>query len=211
MEGKSMIGKKIRDLKFVAFDLEATYSKPLGRHEIIEIGAHKLEQGTLNVIASYETLVRPICRIILPIKQKTGITDEMVSKAKPITKIWDEFLAFINDAILICYQAIDISILQKTSEAYKLQQITNSFFDIFRLVKRLYPKEPSYSLEHFQRLLGISITSHRAAADAYVTALLFKHLVEILENKYRISNYQELLDFCYKTRPPHSFTQQRLL
>lgn len=203
--------KKIRELKFVAFDLEATYSKPLSRHEIIEIGANKLEQGTLNILSSYETLVCPLCRIILPIKQKTGITDEMVSKAKPITEIWDEFLFFIEDAVLIIYRTIDISILRRTSNSYNLQPITNSFLDVFRLVKRLYPNEPSYSLEHFQRLLGISTVSHRAMADAYVTALLFKHLNEMLENKYGISDYQKLLDFCYKSKFSSSSTQLGLL
>lgn len=111
MEGESMV--KIRNLKFVTLDLEATYSKPLGRHEIIEIGAHKLEKGTLDIVASYETLVRSLYPIILPIKQKTGITDEMVSKTKPITEIWDDFLSFIDDSILIVYRTIDITILKK--------------------------------------------------------------------------------------------------
>ncbi|RLC81212.1 MAG: hypothetical protein DRJ03_20470 [Chloroflexi bacterium] len=199
---------KIRDLKFVALDLEATYSKPLGRHEIIEIGAHKLERRTLDIIASYETLVRPLYPIILPIKQKTGITDEMVSNARPITEIWNEFLCFIEDSIILVYRTIDITILQKTSKEYKLQPITNPFLDIFRLVKRLYPNESSYSLEHFKKLLKVSVVSHRARADAYVIALLFKHLIELVENIYSITEYEELLDFCFKGIPP---TQMRLL
>ncbi|MBU2592877.1 3'-5' exonuclease [Patescibacteria group bacterium] len=191
-----MINKKIRDLKFVALDLEATYSKPLGRHEIIEIGACKLEPGTLNITTSYETLVRPLYRIIPAIKQKTGLTDGIVSKAKPISEIWNEFLLFTNDTILVIYKTIDMTILRKTSEAFGLPPINNSFLDVFKLIKRLYPNEISYSLEHFQKLLKISTTSHRAGADAYVTALLFKHLVEVLENKYKIFKYSELLNFC---------------
>lgn len=195
MESKSITSKKIRELKFVALDLEATYSKPIRRHEIIEIGACRLEPGTLNIISSYNTLVRPLYPIISPIKQKTGLTDEIVSKAKPISEIWDEFLNFLQDAILLVYKTIDIGILQRTAEAYRLPPINNSFFDIFRLVKRLYPNEPSYSLEHFRKLLKISKISHRAGADAQVTALLFKHLVDILENKYKIFEYEELVIF----------------
>lgn len=205
-----MINKKIRDLKFVAFDLEATYSKPLGRHEIIEIGAQKLKPGTLNIRTSYETLVCPQCPIIPAIKRKTGLTDGMVSKAKPITEIWNEFLLFINDAILIIYKTIDMTILRKTSEAFGLPPITNSFLDIFRLVKRLYPNETSYSLEHFQKLLKISTTSHRARADAYVAALLFKHLIEVIENKYRIFKYSELLNFCCSDLNKNSGAQAKL-
>lgn len=189
--------KKIRELKFTALDLEATYSKPLGRHEIIEIGAQKLEPGTFDILDSYETLVRPICRIIPAIKQKTGLTDEIVSKAKSILEIWDEFLSFIDDTILIIYKTIDMTILQKTSEAYKVKPITNPFLDIFRLVKKLYPNETSYSLEYFRKLLKISIPSHRAGTDAYMTAFLFKHLIELLEKKYQVFKYSELLNFCY--------------
>jgi DNA polymerase III epsilon subunit-like protein len=200
MESKHIINKKIRELKFVALDLEATYSKPLGRHEIIEIGACKLEPGMLEIGDSYEMLVRPQYPIIPAIKQKTGLTDEIVSKAKPITEIWNEFLAFIENRILLVYKTIDIGILQRTSEAYGLPSINNSFLDIFRLVKRVYPNGPSYALDHFRQFLKIPKISHRAGADAYVTALLFKHLIEILENKYKIFNYKELLNYCYPNK-----------
>lgn len=190
--------KKIRELKFVAFDFEATYSKSISLHEIIEIGAHKLEPGTLEIIASFEKLVRPSFRIILPIKQKTGISDEMVRKAKPITEIWDEFAEFLEDITLVGYRAsFDVGVLRKTSDYYKLTPITNPFIDIYKIAKCLYPNETSYTLEHFQKYLGIKVETHRAAADAYVTARLFKHFVEILEDKYGISEYQRLLNFCY--------------
>lgn len=190
------MNKKIRELNFVALDLEATYSKSLSRHEIIEIGACKLAPQTFEIVDSYETLVRPLCRIIPAIKQKTGLTDEIVVKAKPISEIWDEFLSFLQGAILLIYKTIDIGILQRTAEAYKLPLIKNSFLDVFKLAKKVYPNESSYSLEHFQKFLKISTTSHRAGIDAYVTALLFKHLIGILEEKYKIFNYNELLNFC---------------
>lgn len=192
-----MTDQKIRELKFVALDLEATYSKPIGRHEIIEIGACKLEPQTLNVLSFYQTLVRPLYPIIPAIKQKTGLTDEIISKARPISELWDEFLNFLQDAILLVYKTIDIGILEKTARAYNLPLIENSFLDVFKLAKKIYPNEPSYSLEHFQRLLKISVISHRAEADAHVTALLFKHLIDLLEKKYEISNYKKLLNFCY--------------
>lgn len=200
--------KKIREVKFVAFDFEATYSKPIVLHEIIEIGAHKLEPETLNILTSFETLVRPSFRIISAIKQKTGITDEMVREAKPITDIWDEFVTFLGNATLVGYRvSFDIKLLEKTSDYYGLNPISNPSIDVFRLVKRLYPKEISYSLEHFQKLLGITTETHRATSDAYVTALLFKHLVEILEDKYGISEYHKLLNF-YSNKQPRGGPQQ---
>ena len=201
MESKNLMIKKIRELNFVALDLEATYSKFLSRHEIIEIGACKLQPQTFEIIDSYETLVRPPCRIIPAIRQKTGLTDKIVAKAKPINEIWDKFLNFLQDGILLVYKTIDIGILQRTAKAYNLPEIKNSFFDVFKLVKKVHPEEPSYSLEHFRQLLKISKTSHRAGADAYVTAFLFKHLIGIVEKKYKISSFQELLNFCDSKKP----------
>jgi ATP-dependent DNA helicase DinG len=195
MESKSLMNKKIRELNFVALDLEATYSKSLSRHEIIEIGACKLEPQTFNIIESYETLVRPLSRIIPAIKQKTGLTDEIVAKARPISEIWDEFLNFLQDRILLVYKTIDIGILERTAKAYNLSPLKNSYLDVFKLAKKVYPNEPSYSLEYFQKLLKISIASHRAKADAYVTALLFKHLIDLLEKKHKIFDYKALLNF----------------
>lgn len=193
---------KIRDLTYVAFDLEATYSKSLSRHEIIEIGAHRLEPGTLDIVDSFETLVRPFCRIIWPIKQKTGITDEMVREANPINEVWEDFTAFVGNAILVAHQAsLDMNILRKSAEHYKLAPLTNPVLDTLRLAKRLYPEEVSYGLSHFQALLGLTAVEHRASADAHVTAFLFKHLVQILEDRHGVSEYQQLWDFCYGEKP----------
>jgi len=198
--------KKINETVFVAIDLEATYSKYFERHEIIEVGACRLEPPDFNISKSFETLVRPPCPIIPAIQQKTGLTDTMVSAARRINEVWESLFVFLTGSTLIVYQSIDITILRKTSEAYKLPAIDNCFIDIFRLVKIVYPDEPSYALEHFKKKLNISIDSHRAGSDAYVTAILFKHLMGIMESKYQIFDLDRLSIFC-QTGSPHKQTQ----
>jgi len=196
---------KIHELTYVAFDLEATCHPSLGYHEIIEIGAVKLDSKTLNVTVSFEKLIRPSTPIIKPIIEKTGITDELVKGAVSINDIWDEFRDFLGDAILVGHKVfLDIGILKKTAEREGLKLINNPALDTFRLAKRLYPREKSYGLEHFQKILGLKITTHRARADAYVTGVLFKHLVQKLEHEYGISDYKELWNFCYSQNPLQS-------
>lgn len=196
---------KINDLTYVAVDLEATCHPSLRYHEIIEIGAVRLDSQSFNVIDSFEKLIRPSTPIIRPIIEKTGITDRLVSRAASISNVWDEFLDFVGNTILVGHKVhLDMGILKRTAEREGLKPLNNSFLDTFRLAKRLYPKEISYGLEHFQGQLGIKMTSHRARADAYVTALLFKHLVQKLESEYGISDYDALFNFCYSKNPLQS-------
>ncbi len=194
---------KIRDLTYVVLDLEATYHPSVGHHEIIEIGAHKLEPQTLNIITSFETLVHPSSPINRQIQQKTGITDQQVRKAKTIDTLWGDFTSFINKAVLVAHQAsFDMSVLKKTAEYNQLIPITNSVIDTLRMAKRLFPRQASYGLHQFQARLGLTnLQEHRASGDAYITAILFKHLIQILEDEYDISEYQQLEEFCFDSNP----------
>jgi DNA polymerase-3 subunit alpha (Gram-positive type) len=126
----------------------------------------------------------------------------MVREANPINEVWEDFTAFVGNAILVAHQAsLDMNILRKSAEHYKLAPLTNPVLDTLRLAKRLYPEEVSYGLSHFQALLGLTAVEHRASADAHVTAFLFKHLVQILEDRHGVSEYQQLWDFCYGEKP----------
>jgi DNA polymerase-3 subunit epsilon len=199
---------RIHDLTYTVFDLEATYHPSVGIHEIIEVGAHKLEPLTLDIAASFERLVRPSSPINRQIKQKTGITDELVRKADSISAVWIEFSAFVENTILVGHQAsLDMSILGKTAEYHSLKPLTNYVLDTLRLAKRLFPNETSYSLGHFQTRLGLTVEKHQARVDAYVTAILFKHIVQMLEDRFGFSEYVQLYDFCYGQNP----WQMRLL
>jgi DNA polymerase III subunit alpha, Gram-positive type len=194
--------QKIHDLTYVVFDLEATYHPNVGFHEIIEIGAHKLESQNLDIEASFERLVKPSSPINYQIRKKTGITDSLVQNAKRIADVWIEFSSFVENAILVGHQSsLDISVLRKTAEYHKLPMLTNPVLDTLRFAKHIYPNEISYSLEHFQIKLGVSVQKHRAQSDAYVTAILFKHIVQILENEFGLSEYEQLQDFCYSENP----------
>ncbi len=190
---------KIHEFTYVAFDLEATYHPAVGHHEIIEFGAHRLEPKSLEIVASFEQLVCPSSPISWPIRRKTGITDEMVRGAPRIAQVWNRLATFVKNATLVGHQAaLDISILSREAEHHSLAQLANPVLDTLRLARRLYPSEMSYALRHLQVRLGLEGTStHRAAADAEVTAYLFKHLVETLEREHGISEYEQLWDLCY--------------
>jgi DNA polymerase III epsilon subunit family exonuclease len=193
---------KIRELTYVAFDLEATCHPSTRYHEIIEIGAVKLYPGNLEIKEEFETLVRPSTPIIQPIIKKTGITDKMVENAPLIHNVWDSFLNFIQDTVLVGHQVfLDLGILNKTAQRHGLKPINLPALDTMRLSRHLYPHQPSYGLEHLQKLIGLNEKAHRAKNDARITAFLFKHFVEILENKYQIYEDEDLKDFCFDNNP----------
>ncbi|MGB9706684.1 MAG: PolC-type DNA polymerase III [Microgenomates group bacterium] len=193
---------KIRELAYVAFDLEATCHPSTKYHEIIEIGAVKLIPNNLEIKEEFETLVRPSTPIIQPIIKKTGITDKIVEKAPLIHEVWDNFLSFIQNTILVGHQVfLDLGILNKTAQRHGLKPINAPAIDTMRLSRRLYPNEPSYGLEHLQKIIALEVKVHRAKTDALVTGLLFKYFVEILENKYQILEFKDLQDFCFNSNP----------
>jgi DNA polymerase-3 subunit epsilon len=127
----------------------------------------------------------------------------MVCNVPPIEDVWEKFRFFINHAILVNHQvSMDMSILKTTAECLKLAPITNQVLCTLKLARRVFPKENSYGLPHLREILGIaSNEKHRALKDAEDTTLLFKHMVEILEDRYKISGYQQLYDFCYSENP----------
>jgi DNA polymerase-3 subunit alpha (Gram-positive type) len=184
----------IKDLSFIALDLEANYSRQLGFHEIIEIGAYKLQRRTFDIVDEFSVLVRPKMKIIRAIVQKTGITDEMIRDAPSIPAIWCSFLSFVGNATLVCFHSIDISIISKNCSYYRLDEITNPYIDILRVARSLYPHRSSYSLSSFQNMLEVSVSSHRATTDAWVTALLFKKMIGDLELVHNPLTLSVLLD-----------------
>jgi DNA polymerase-3 subunit alpha (Gram-positive type) len=188
-----------RNILYVAFDFEATYTKQLGLHEIIEIGAKRLSQKSLEIVDTYHELIKPFGYINPVIREKTGINDFMLKDCKSLKEIWPSFVSFVSNSVLLVYNAaFDMNVIKKNTTYYGLEPINNKYIDVMKLAKRIYPQEISYSLDNFQKRLGIKRNTHRADCDAEVTAHLFRHLLEIVEVKYNISDIDRLNDFCDK-------------
>jgi len=160
---------------FVSVDLETTGLDPR-LHEIIEIGAVKVENG--RVTAEFSELVKPRRPIPDAITCLTGIGDGDVGNAGTIDEIMPSFLDFIRGYRLLGQNVgFDVAFLRK---AVGIGHIDTAI-DTVELARILLPMLPSYNLDALIDFFGLTPgRRHRALDDARVTAEIFLKFVDML-------------------------------
>ena len=103
---------------YIAFDVETTGLNPQ-ENEIIEIGALKVRDG--RVAERFMEFIRPSAPLAPAITNLTGITDEMLSGARPRCSVIADFLDFCEDDVLIGHNVIfDYSFMKCSASAENL-------------------------------------------------------------------------------------------
>jgi Rad3-related DNA helicase/DNA polymerase III epsilon subunit-like protein len=168
----------------VALDLETTGLSPrLDR--IIEVGAVRF-QGD-QVLASFQSLVRPEVAIPHAVQELTGIRDRDVASAPHPEAVLEELINFVGDSAVVAHSgSFDLSYLVDDRGGASRYEL----FDTLDLARILLPMAPSHSLPHLSRELGLSHPHpHRALSDADAARQLFVHLWQFARGLPR-----ELLD-----------------
>src|SRR5438128_1882287 len=158
------------DRTLVALDLETTGLTPrLDR--IIEVGAVRFRGD--EVLATFQSLVRPEVAIRRAVQELTGIRDADVAAAPPPEEILAQLIDFVGDSGVVAHSGtFDLSFLvdPEGGPGYEL-------FDTLDLARIMLPMAPSHSLPHLSRQLGLSHRHpHRALSDADAARQLFHHL-----------------------------------
>ena len=156
----------------VALDIETTGLDKF-RDTIIEIGAVKYD-GT-EIVGRWQALINPQRLIPAPIIQLTGITNEMVQDAPPISAVIQDFADFVGDLPVIGHNVtFDLGFLQ-----IQHPFDNNPVNDTFEIAAVLLPSAPRYSLSALVDSLEVSnLQPHRAQEDAEATLAVFLRLVE---------------------------------
>ena len=172
---------KIEANGLVAFDVETTGLSPMLRHRIIEIGAVRLENGTITT--SYHSLIacdRPIPR---GAQRVHGITDDMLHDRPPPEEVFEDFRAFIGKSKLVAHNArFDRSFLR--NEFGRLGWgLPNRMLCTLKRSRRRLPELPNFRLEtvakHLFGELPAQTRLHRALYDAHLTARVWLALEEM--------------------------------
>lgn len=166
------MNKRIRDIIFVAFDVETTGLTP-SLDRIVEIGAVKFYKR--NIIDTFQELINPKMQIPPEATLVNGITDTMVRESPSIEKILPQFLTFLGDAVQVAHNAsFDIGFLNHDLTMLKLETQDTPILDTCSIARRLFPGLYSYSLESLAIYLGIkSEKYHRALEDSIVCMEIF--------------------------------------
>lgn len=188
-------------MNYIVLDLEwnqAEYhqtNSPL-TFEIIEIGAVKLDESW-NITDQFSMLVRPRLypKLFSKISGIVHITEEELKKdGKPFPYALRKFLEWCGDDAMFCtWGPMDLTELQRNIAYYRLKNPFRHplyYYD----VQKLYSIDRAdgkcrYSLDTVIAQLSIPVTVpfHRAANDAYYTALVMREL-----NRSHVVSYRSL-------------------
>lgn len=171
----------------VMLDFETSGMSPDQGARITEVAALRIVDGRIS--ERFVSLVN--CRVRIPpfISGLTGITQTMVDRAPPVAEVLPALLDFIGRDALAAHNAgFDEKFLLAESTRLQLQPRHQQLICSLKLARRLLPGQHSYKLGALAATLGIRFQgkSHRAEADAEVTAHLLLHMGRELCRQYQL-------------------------
>lgn len=165
---------------YTVLDLETT-SCFVSDTEIVEISAIKVRNGV--VIDTFDTLVNPGCHIPAAATAVNHITDDMVKDAPYIVDVIEDLLRFLGDDVIVGYNCsrFDVNIIYDVAEVLLNEHLTNDYFDLLDVARRVLPELENRKLETISKYFGLDTEGeHRALKDCCLT----KDCYEEIYKKY---------------------------
>ena len=167
-------------LKIVVFDIETTGFSPEKGDCILSIGAIKMSGTTILEEQQFYSLIYCDQEIPKEIVQLTGITNDEVRQAPPLSNVLMRFFEFVQDSTLVAHHAThERSFMQYVSSKlfktpFKHRIVDTSF--LYKLIDRDFH---NVSLEKLCEQNDIPIFDrHHALGDAKMTAQIWRIYVE---------------------------------
>ena len=170
-------------VSYVAVDIETTGFK-IDQCDIIEVGAVKVADE--KIIDKFDMLVNIGYELDPSIVRLTGITDEMLQTAAPLSDVIEAFSEFIGDSILLAHNAsFDMNFLRDAYVSTFDRPIVNGYVDTLRVARRAFPDMEHRGLADLCRVLGvINEHAHRALDDSIATAECYKYMRATVIKKF---------------------------
>ncbi|MCY9874005.1 PolC-type DNA polymerase III [Vibrio barjaei] len=191
----------------VVLDFETTGLSPNQGDRAIEIGAVKLENGT--VVDRFQSLMNPGFRVSGFIENYTGISNAMLANAPSCKDVMGEFSTFIQNSNLVAHNAsFDKRFLDAELELIN-ESYTGEFACSLLVSRRLNQETHSHKLGDLVAYHNIANDGvfHRALADAEVTASLWLLLVDSLTERFQINDPSFALMQKLSKQPKASIAQ----
>jgi DNA polymerase III subunit epsilon len=181
-------------LDFTVVDVETTGWAP-AEAAITEIGAVRVRDG--QVVAEFGSLVNPGTPVPAAITELTGISDQMLATAPPVSVVLPGLLEFAKGSVLVAHNApFDLAFLTAASEQLGLDWPRFEVLDTVRLARHLMaaPQEvPDRKLATLALFFDTPVRpSHRALDDARATAVVFGELLGRLALREEVTTLGEL-------------------
>ena len=174
----------LRDLNFVAIDLETTGLDPR-RDAIVALAAIPFVGDRAQPDAGYTRIVNPGRPIPAAAQAIHGIGDADVQNAPSAAAALPEFLLRCRDRVVVAHTAgFDLAIIKRTARAAGLTPVEDPVLDIGALAHALFPSWWDLSLEGLARLLEVAvIRRHTADGDALTAGTIFLRMRPLLAQR----------------------------
>jgi DNA polymerase III epsilon subunit-like protein len=174
----------LRDLEFVAIDLETTGLDPT-TDVAVALAAIPFRGGRAHPEAGYTRLVNPGRPIPAASRAIHGIGDADVRDAPPVAEALEEFFRICRGHPIVAHTAgFDLAIVNRAARAARLPALGGAVLDVGVIAHGVFPSWWDLSLEGLGRLLEVEpVDRHTAAGDALTAGLIFLELVPLLERR----------------------------
>ncbi|HEV8516137.1 MAG TPA: polyribonucleotide nucleotidyltransferase [Candidatus Limnocylindrales bacterium] len=188
---------------FVVFDVETT-SRDATRGDLVEIGAVKVEDGSIT--DRWSTLVNPGRPIIG--RQLHGLTDADVKKAPSPQDAAREFMAWAgSDTLLVGHNVgFDLGFIEAAlADGTRVEP--GRYLDTLVLAREAYPDQDAHKLSDLASFFGLKVEpSHRAGPDAEATAELMIRLADDLRD--RVATFESAVAESIRSRARGSTSEE---
>ncbi|PSR27666.1 MAG: PolC-type DNA polymerase III [Sulfobacillus thermosulfidooxidans] len=191
----------------VVLDVETTGLSPR-IHEVIELGAVKIESGT--IVDRFHSMLKPTRKISQATQDITGIRIDEVLHAPDSETVFRDFFAFASGAILAAHNArFDMGFMSQAfrrvfpHDAWRFPVI-----DTLALARIRLPEMKSHGLGPLTNYLKIPLSQHhRALADAEAIGLLLLKLLQDQDGTLdELANLAEPVPIAYSIGRPTPVT-----
>ena len=196
------LGPSLADLTFVVVDLETSGGSPDG-DAITEVAAVKVRGG--EVLGELHTLVAPDHPIAPFVSELTGITDDLLAGAPPISAVLPSLLEFCRGAVLVAHNAgFDVSFLRSACSRHSQEWPDPPVLDTVALARRVLAADddvPDCRLSTLAEVFHARCTpSHRALDDARATVDVLHGLFERVGCE-GVTTFDELRSYSARISP----------
>ncbi len=101
-----------------------------------------------------------------------------MENARSTAEVIPQFLDYLGFAFIVGYNVnFDINFLYDNAQRLELKPFRNTFMDIMRLSRKLYPDMKHHRLQDMADIFNINYDgAHRSLQDCYITADVYKNL-----------------------------------
>ncbi|MGM0884054.1 MAG: 3'-5' exonuclease [Bacillota bacterium] len=185
----SVSGVSIKDFKkqrYCVFDFESTGINHQTEY-ITQIGAVIVENNCIQESKKFSTYIKPPKPIPEAVEQFTGIYNTFLQDAPKLQDIYNDFLEFAKDCVLITHAGyeFDLPLLWNECNRNNLPMIKNSCLDTKALFSYLHPEVreivwTDYLIKYYN-IYDKDLRRHDALGDSILIGRIFLRILEEFE------------------------------